>query len=176
MTTELKERIKRHRGRPPRFETADDLMTEAFAYFADCDNNPMVVATNVKRKQSKKDTGDSREQGNDERTVARPYTLYGLCLWCGICEDWSLFKAHCKRRADADDFGRVIDVCESVVKNQQVSGAMVGVYAERLVARLNGLGDSVTVNDAPKRTWQEVVAMLKGEDDTKDAANTEDIS
>ena len=175
MTTELKERIKRHRGRPPRFETADDLMTEAFAYFADCDNNPMVVATNIKRKQSKKDTGDSREQGNDERTVARPYTLYGLCLWCGI-PDWRVFKNNCSRRDDAADFETVIDVCENVVKNQQVSGAMIGVYAERLVARLNGLGDNVTVNDAPKRTWQEVVAMLKGEDDTQDAANSEDIS
>lgn len=150
-------------------------MAEAFAYFADCDNNPMVVATNVKRKQSKKDTGDSREQGNDERTVARPYTLYGLCLWCGIFEDWSLFKANCKRRADAEDFERVIGVCESIVKNQQVSGAMVGVYAERLVARLNGLGDSVTVNDTPKRTWKEVVAMLRCEDDD-DETNTDEIS
>lgn len=147
-------------------------MQEAFEYFADCDNNPIVVSTNVKRKQSKRDTGDSREQGNEERTVARPYTLYGLCLWCGICEDWSLFKAHCKRRADAEDFGRVIDMCEQVVKNQQVCGAMVGVYAERLVARLNGIGDSMELKgNGSAMTWEEFRAAMQINKDGKDSAD-----
>ena len=173
MTKQMKARIERHRGRPPRFETADDLMTEAFAYFADCDNNPMVVATNVKRKQSKKDTGDSREQGNDERTVARPYTLYGLCLWCNIT-DWRVFKQHCNSRSDADEFRTVIDMCENIVKNQQVSGAMVGVYAERLVSRLNGIGDSMEIKgNGNTMTWEEFRAAMQI---NKNGQDSDDIS
>lgn len=149
-------------GRPAKFPTAEDLWREALAYFDWCDENP--ITTNNKRKKSRSETNES--QSMEQTPVSRPYTLDGLCLWCNILTPWATFKRDCGRRADAEDFAIVINACEQCVRDQQVTGAMIGLYSERLTARLNGITDKqeLEVNSRQTNiTFDEYVRMLNGE-------------
>lgn len=149
-------------GRPAKFPTAEDLWREALAYFDWCDDNPIM--TNNKRKKSRSETSES--QSMEQEPVSRPYTLDGLCLWCNILTPWATFKRDCGRRADAEDFAIVINACEQCVRDQQVTGAMIGLYSERLTARLNGITDKqeLEVNSRQTNiTFDEYVRMLNGE-------------
>jgi hypothetical protein len=52
------------------------------------------------------------------------------------------------------------------VRDQQVTGAMIGLYSERLTARLNGITDKqeLEVNSRQTNiTFDEYVRMLRGE-------------
>lgn len=149
-------------GRPAKFPTAEDLWREALAYFDWCDENP--ITTNNKRKKSRSESSES--QSLEQEPVSRPYTLDGLCLWCNILTPWATFKRDCGRRADAEDFAIVINACEQCVRDQQVTGAMIGIYSERLTARLNGITDKqeLEVNSRQTNiTFDEYVRMLRGE-------------
>lgn len=149
-------------GRPAKFPTAEDLWREALAYFNWCDDNP-IMTTN-KRKKSRSDTSES--QSMEQEPVSRPYTLDGLCLWCNILTPWATFKRDCGRRADAEQFAIVINACEQVIRDQQITGAMIGVYSERLTARLNGIADKQELDAKVRSTtvdFDTYVRMLNGE-------------
>ena len=149
-------------GRPAKFPKAEDLWREALAYFDWCDDNPIM--TNNKRKKSRSETSES--QSMEQEPVSRPYTLDGLCLWCNILTPWATFKRDCTRRSDAEDFAIVINACEQCVRDQQVTGAIIGLYSERLTARLNGITDKqeLEVNSRQTNiTFDEYVRMLRGE-------------
>jgi hypothetical protein len=72
--------------------------------------------------------------------IRRPYTIDGLGLWLEIY-DWRHFRAY----HQDDEFSPVIRALEARVRDQQVSGAVVGMYNANLVARLNGISESVQV-------------------------------
>lgn len=148
-------------GRPPLFETAADLWAKACEYFEYCDSNPLKVDVKQKMRRGK---DDYAEQG--QGTIARPYTLDGLCLYCNILMPWATFKHNCSRRADKEEFEIVINACEQSVRNQQVVGAMIGAYSERLTARLNGISDKYEVNNDQRQTtltFEQYAALLRGE-------------
>lgn len=150
-------------GRPPLFETADQLWDKALEYFAYCDANPIKINARNKMKRSEKN-GDGAETGYEYTT--RPYTLDGLCLWCNINMPWATFKNNAKRRDDWADFEIVINACEQTIRDQQVTGAIIGTFSERLVARLNGIEDKSKVEVNQRQTtvsWEEYQAMLRGE-------------
>ena len=156
-------RINGHIGRPPKFETAGELFDKLIEYCEYCDANPIKVDVRSKMKRNSI-SGDSSELGNV--TIKRPYTLDGFCLFAGILMPWATFKNNAKRRKDWADFEIVINACEQVIRDQQITGAMIGVYSERLTARLNGLNDKLEL-DATSRTttitFDEYVRMLRGE-------------
>lgn len=56
-------RIKGHVGRPPKFETAADLLDKLFEYCEYCDANPIKMNERSKMKRSS-DKGDASELGN----------------------------------------------------------------------------------------------------------------
>ncbi len=148
-------------GRPPLFETADDLWAKAIEYFEYCDKHPLKVDVKTKLKRGR---DESAEQG--QQTVSRPYTLDGLCLYCNILMPWATFKQHCNRRADSEAFGIVINACEATVRDQQVTGAMIGAYSERLTARLNGITERQELEVNQRQTtisFDDYVKMLNGE-------------
>ena len=165
MTEQQIERIKKHIGRPPKFETADDLLQAAMGYFKECDANPMksVVRDKKSARTAKQDTKAAEKQFEE---VPRPYTLDGLCLYCGIFMPWATFKQHCRERKNWDDFRIVIQACEQIIRDQQVAGALINLYDSRLVARLNGITDKTEVDVNAKQTslpFEEYVKMLRGE-------------
>jgi hypothetical protein len=159
----LYKRIKAHVGRPPKFETAGDLLEMLVRYCEYCDANPIKVNVRSKMKRNS-NTGDSSELGNV--TIKRPYTLDGFCLFAGILMPWATFKNNAKRRKDWSDFEIVINACEQVIRDQQITGAMIGVYSERLTARLNGISDRIEHDVNAQQTtisFDDYCKMMRGE-------------
>lgn len=159
----LYKRIKAHIGRPPKFETAGDLFDKLIEYCEYCDANPIKVDVRSKMKRNS-NTGDSSELGNT--SIKRPYTLDGFCLFAGILMPWATFKNNAKRRVDWADFEIVINACEQVIRDQQITGAMIGVYSERLTARLNGIAEKQELDAKVRSTtvdFDTYVRMLNGE-------------
>lgn len=159
----LYKRIKAHIGRPPKFETAGDLFDKLVEYCEYCDANPMTVDVRSKMKRNSS-RGDTSELGN--MTIKRPYTLDGFCLFAGIFSTWAQFKSNAKRREDWADFETVINACEQVIRDQQITGAMIGVYSERLTARLNGIADKQELDAKVRSTtvdFDTYIKMLRGE-------------
>jgi hypothetical protein len=79
---------------------------------------------------------------------------------------WATFKRDCGRRADAEEFAIVINACEQCVRDQQITGAMIGVYSERLTARLNGITEKQELDVKARSTtvdFDTYVKMLRGE-------------
>lgn len=136
------ETTKHAGGRPPKFKTPEELEAKAEEYFRWCDANPIRI---YKRKDAganqtaKSGSGVKSQEG--EGFADRPYTIDGLGLWVGIV-NWRDFRAN---HSD-DEFSTVITALEARVRDQQVSGAMVGVYNPNLTARLNGIADTQNVN------------------------------
>ena len=136
------EQVKHAGGRPPKFKTPEELEAKADEYFRWCDANPIRI---YKRKDAganqtaKNGSGVKSQEG--EAFANRPYTLDGLGLWVGIV-NWRDFRANHAN----DEFSTVITALEARVRDQQVSGAMVGVYNSNLTARLNGIADTQNVN------------------------------
>lgn len=159
----LYKHIKARLGRPPKFQTAAELLDKLVEYCEYCDANPLRMDDRRKMRKSSKN-GDTSELGNI--TVSRPYTLDGFCLFAGILMPWATFKNNAKRRADWADFEIVINACEQVIRDQQITGAMIGAYSERLTARLNGISDKIEHDVNAQQTtisFDDYCKMLRGE-------------
>lgn len=128
-------------GRPPKFKTPEELQEKAEGYFQYCDTHPIEVwqrKAAAANQSAKNGSGVKSDEGT--MYIRRPYTLDGLGLWCGIA-NWRDFRAN----HASDEFSTVIRTLEARVRDQQVSGAVVGMYNANLVARLNGISESVQV-------------------------------
>ena len=128
-------------GRPPKFKTPEELQEKAEGYFQYCDTHPIEVwqrKAAAANQSAKNGSGVKSDEGT--MYIRRPYTLDGLGLWLEIY-DWRHFRAY----HQDDDFSPVIRALEMRVREQQVSGAVVGMYNANLVARLNGISESVQV-------------------------------
>lgn len=150
-------------GRPPLYPDPEDLAKVADEYFQWCDDHP--IETSSRKLVGAKQTGKGGEAKTDEIkfTTARAYTLDGFCLFARI-GDWSSFK-------DADahsdpEYRGVIHAIEQTIRDQQVSGALAGVFQANIVARLNGLAEiqKQEIDDQRKQTAGEAIAAILGVD------------
>jgi hypothetical protein len=135
-------------GRPPKFKTPLELAEIADKYFAWCEANP--IETSRRRLVGAKQTGKGSEAKSDETvfTAKRPYTLDGFCLFANI-SDWNAMKK--KRTYKTQEFVGVIYAIEATIRDQQVSGAAVGIFNSNLVARLNGIADKKDITSDGER-------------------------
>ena len=136
------ETTKHAGGRPPKFKTPEELETKAEGYFQYCDTHPIEVwqrKAAAANQSAKNGSGVKSDEGT--MYIRRPYTLDGLMLWLELGMNWRDFRAY----HENDEFSAVIRTLDARVRNQQVSGAMVGAYNANLVARLNGISESVQV-------------------------------
>ena len=152
--TPPKEKTKHAGGRPPKFKTPDELEKLAEEYFAWCEANPIKIykRKDASARQAAKN-GSSAGSAENEMYITRPYTIDGLALHCNI-PDWR----HWRNYHQDDEFFPVIIALEARIRNQQVSGAMVGMYNSNLTARLNGIADTT-------KTEATVKAEVKQEDE-----------
>ena len=160
-----KDTIASNVGRPPKFKTPEELAAKAEGYFQYCDTHPME--TYVKKDAGTKKTGGDNKAGSEAKAgegkvlVPRPYTFDGLVLWLELGMNWRDFRAYHSN----DEFSAVIRTLDARVRDQQVSGAMVGMYNPNLVARLNGIAEKVeaNVNTEQQQTADEALKTLKGQ-------------
>lgn len=137
MTNETKNPV----GRPPKFKTPEDLQAKAEEYFRHCDTHPIEVWQRKAagaNQSAKNGSGVKSDEGM--MYIPRPYTIDGLALWCGI-GNWQQWRSD-----QSEDFRIVISALEARVRDQQVSGAMVGMYNPNLTARLNGIAENTNVS------------------------------
>ena len=80
--------------------------------------------------------------GKDALRVIRkkplPMTVMGFCLFIGASYAW--WKEFRKKQHNAE-FLAVIRAIDDTIVNQQIQGAVGGLYQQNIVARLNGLVD-----------------------------------
>jgi hypothetical protein len=121
-------------GRPPKFETADELLECVNGYFEWVKANPLKAA----EVKSFKD-----ESWNHDKPIRRPMTIGALHTFLGISgETWRRWKtpddANCR-----PDFIDIIHHAEEIIRNDKVEGALVGFYNPTITSRLLGLSEKI---------------------------------
>ena len=116
--------------------TATSLYKIALEYFDTEHENVWTKTQAIKLQVGK----EQKIELIDVPEVANPFTLEGLCLYAGIStETW-------RRYRDSKDLCGVTSWAETVIRKNQLDGAMVGVYHQNIIARLLGLADNTNLN------------------------------
>ena len=145
--------IEQHRnlgGRPRKWKSPDELIDKLQEYCTACAENPILVQDGMRKS---KDGGQKDEQVLQMNRVARPMTLDGYCNFAGI-GDWRRMK---QTYSNDEGFADAIALVERLIRDQQVSGAMVGLYKENIVSRINGITDRQDITSGGKRIEIEIV-------------------
>ena len=124
-------------GRPRLFETPEALWDAFIAYVEWSTNNPLTISDT--RSQKKSDI--KAEKSQRKQQTERPLTLSAFRLHASIKREWATFKKDYESKGE--EYCQVLQAIEGTVRNQQVQNALVGNYKENLVARLNGISDSI---------------------------------
>lgn len=160
--------LRTKHGRDKLFSDAALLLEEAYAYFDWCDRYPWYKPELVKYKGGHEEV---------EVPIGRPYTMDGLTVYLGVSGGYfRAAKANLKEKINADkatpaevDLLEAIEMIETIVRNQQIEGAAVGVFMPNLIARINGLAD----NQKVQNTGNSVVRVTVRDNET--AKNLEDL-
>lgn len=146
----MRENLRNLGGRPRKFNSVEEYLNKFFEYCEWANNNPIITTDGIKLTEGEKTTQANR--------IARPLTIDGWCAFANI-GNYSQFKKDYIERG----FGDAIAGIERVIRENQISGAAVGIYRENLVARLNGLTDRKDVTSAGKRVEIEVMKSKHNE-------------
>lgn len=120
-------------GREKIFKTPEQLWEAACEYFDHVDQNPFLI---------EKKTTNSKEETTQEEYRKKPYTLMGLCLYCGANSDfWRQFRA-----SAPSDFSTVIKQIEEIIYTQKFAGASAGLFNANIIARDLGLSEKSEIN------------------------------
>lgn len=122
---------RKKEGQEQVYNTADKLLSKAFEYFAWCEDNPWF-------KKELMRSGD-RKGEVVEIPVSRPYTLAGMCVYCGISQ--ATFAAYAKNEKMKGAAEHVADI----IKQNQLEGAIIGAYNSSFISHILAEGkDLVT--------------------------------
>lgn len=122
--------------------TPQGILTDAMAYFKYCDDHPIE---NPRLITSGKGTGVTLQE-----KLIRPYSIKGLCLHCGMTEEYIRDVRHSKTRTS--DMYVVISRLIYIIYVQNQELATVGVFNPIFTAKLLNLdredipNGAVTVN------------------------------
>lgn len=106
--------------------TAEELWQNAAKYFKWCDDNPV---TNQKLILSGKLAGELRNE-----TIAQPYTIKGLCLHCGIMEEY--LNDMLTRKDKTSMYYIVVKKIIYIIWEQNASRAITGSYNPIFTAKM----------------------------------------
>jgi hypothetical protein len=111
------------------YDDAEAFWRKAESYFEWCDNKPIMSKRTL---QSGKEAG---KQVNIEHI--RPYSLKGLCLFCGVNEAWLKDMATIADKTNI--WYIVVEKITYIIYNQNVEGAYVDLYNPIMVSKVLGL-------------------------------------
>ena len=155
------EQPKHAGGRPPKFKTPEELEAKAEEYFRWCDANPVEKGSRklVGAKQNSK--GSEAKSDEVKFTAKRPYTLDGLAIFIGISRWRDMRDKECYQ---TPEFVAVINAIETRVRDQQITGALSGIFNPSIVARLNGLAEQVeaNINTEQQQNAEDALKTLMG--------------
>lgn len=132
-------KLRNKHGRDKLFATPELLWEAACEYFAVCDANPIMIA------ESKMMEGIPMIH---EVPTRQPYEIRGCLLYMGA--NTAYFRTFKSQNKD-EGFNAVIRNIEETIANQQIVGAMAGIFNGNLVSRLNGIAErtDITSGDQP---------------------------
>ncbi len=113
---------RKKEGQEQVYNTADRLLSKAFEYFAWCEDNPWI-------KKELMRSGDKKGEFM-EIPIPRPFTLAGVCIYCGISE--STFIRYAKNDAMRDAAAHIL----GIIRQNYLEGALLGEYSAAFVANL----------------------------------------
>lgn len=114
------------------YSTADELQSKAFEYFAWCEDNPWF-------KKELMRSGD-RKGEIVEVPVSRPYTLAGMCVYCGISQ--STFAAYTKDKTMKGAAEHITDI----IRQNQLEGAIIGAYNSSFISHILAEGKEINTD------------------------------
>lgn len=133
-------------GRHCRFSSVDEVADAMVHYFVNVSEKCVPLRVTDKRSAEGSDKGQKTSHKKEERKVYMPWTLHDLMVDMRMGYVWADFRKKYNKifleRLGEDEQQKFIDLCnvaEETCKNQQVVGAMIGIYKESIVARLNGI-------------------------------------
>jgi len=122
MMTDPYYKNRKRGGREQQYKTADSLLSKAFEYFAWCEDNPWT-------KKELMRSGD-RKGEVVEVPISRPYTLAGMCVYCGISE--ATFDSYLKD----PDMRQAAEHLQGIVRQNQMEGAIIGAYHSGFISQI----------------------------------------
>jgi hypothetical protein len=144
--------------------SAEELWQNAIAYFSWCDQNPIKI---------KRTITSGKEVGKQVETeTPRPYSVKGLCLHCGILEE---YLRDIRRSKDQGSlYYIVVSKIMYLIYIQNVELATVGVFNPIFTAKMLNIGEddapaqAITINvvtDLPtlSNSEKEVLEKLEAE-------------
>ena len=127
---ELWEVAKKGVGKPPAFNSPDEMKERAFEYFAWLEENQM---------KELKPFSSQGEVIYGEVAKMRPATQHGLCVFLNIgVSTWHDYK-------NKPEYSEVTKAIEAVMYEQKFSGAASGFLNPNIIARDLGLKDASDV-------------------------------
>lgn len=117
-------------GRDKIFKTPEMFLEVAYEYFEYCDNNPWKKYDAIK--------GGSNAGQLIEIPTQKPYSIEGLCIFCGITHNTFI---NYEKDEKYKDFFTVFTHVREIIENNQFEGAVVGCYNHSIIARKLGLVD-----------------------------------
>ena len=109
------------------YDSPEKFLSEATGYFKWCDDNPWNKKEPIK--------SGARIGEVIEVPVPRPYTIEGLCVHIGICV--KTFYNYENRK----EFSPIISHIREVVRQNQIEGAIIGIYNANIISRILGYAD-----------------------------------
>lgn len=149
-------KLRTKHGRNRLFSDALALYTEARRYFEWCDKNPRAKAEIVKSKL---------EWDDIDVPLKRPYLMTGLGTYLFVSANYfpqvereltDKLDGGIITASEADLLG-VIRWIRQTVFNEQLEGALTGQYNALIIARLNGMADTINNNNTGDPTLKIVV-------------------
>lgn len=135
---------KRKIGKPPSFESPQQMWERAIEYFEWCSENSLS-ADKVFSFQGE------IVHGNEKKL--RAMTQAGLCCFLNIStSSWHNYKAK-------SDYLEVTGIIESIMYEQKFSGASAGLFNANIIARDLGLSDKTEIVSGGEITpWSSIKA------------------
>jgi hypothetical protein len=109
-------------GQEIRYESPGSLLAQACKYFDWCDNNPWYKGELIR--------SGTRAGEVIEVPVARPYTVEGLCVFCGI--SMKTFRQYETDAALCEVAGHL----RTVIRQQQIEGDLIGIYDTAILLKI----------------------------------------
>lgn len=132
-------------GRDKIFATPEDLWEAAQEYFKWAEENPLYKNDSIRQ--------GVRAGELIQTPVDRPLTIEGMCIFFGCTSE--TFQNYASNSEEYKDFFPITSQIKEIIRDQKLTGAVVGNYKENIVARLLGMADKQEVNSSMSVIWKE---------------------
>lgn len=143
-------------GRDKIFATPEDLWEAAVEYFLWADEHPLHKNDSIRN-------GDKAGE-LIQTPVDRPLTIEGMCIFFGVPSQ--TFVNYASNTGEYKDYFVIATQIKEIIRDQKLSGAVIGNYKENIVARMLGMADKKEVSTNMAVVWNET-KKYEGENITK---------